>query len=63
MQEEGHPPHPSDLAKRRVTQPPSRDPDGVSPGRLALWAIVAALVLVGIYLYFRHQAKITPLLG
>jgi len=46
-----------------VTLPPSRDPDGVPAGRLALWAIIAVLILGGIYLSFRYQAEVTPLLG
>lgn len=49
--------------KSRVSTPPSRDPERVPVGRLALWAVLAAVVLAGLYLYFRHQAKITPLLG
>jgi hypothetical protein len=46
-----------------VQTPPSRDPERVPIGRLALWAVLAAVVLAGLYLYFRHQAKITPLVG
>jgi hypothetical protein len=31
--------------------------------RLALWGVLVAIVLLGLYLYFRHQRATTPLLG
>jgi len=46
-----------------VTAPPPRDRDRIPRGRMALWALFAALILLGIYLYFRHARGITPLLG
>lgn len=43
-------------------QPPSSD-DGIPIGRLAIWAVIAAVLAFGIYLYFRYEAAMTPLLG
>ena len=43
--------------------PDSRDPERVPAGRLALWGVLVAIVLLGIYLYFRHGREITPLMG
>jgi hypothetical protein len=51
------------IGRIRVTAPPPRDPDRAPRGRLALWALFAALLLLGIYFYFRYSRGITPLLG
>jgi hypothetical protein len=44
--------------------PPSRydDEDETIPiGRLAAWGVLALVLLVGLYLYFRYQPGIVPL--
>ena len=40
----------------------SNKPAGrVSPGRLALWGLIALLLVAGVALYFRHGADVTPM--
>ena len=42
-------------------QPPSDD--GIPIGRLAVWAVLAAVLAFGIYLFFRFGRDMSPLLG
>ena len=42
--------------------PPSDD-DSIPIGRLAVWAVIAAVLAFGIYLYFRYERGMIPLLG
>ena len=46
-----------------MTSPDPRDSERVPAGRLALWVVLVAVILLGIYLYFRHGRAITPLMG
>jgi hypothetical protein len=46
-----------------VTPPSSRDPERVPVGRLALWGVLVAVILLGIYLYLRYQRSMTPLIS
>ncbi len=41
-----------------MTNKPS---SGVSPGRLALWGLIAVLLVAGVALYFRRGADVTPM--
>ncbi len=47
------------------TPPPSQDQepedDSVPLGRLAAWSLLAALLAIGLVVYFRYQPGITPL--
>jgi hypothetical protein len=42
-------------------QPPSDD--GIPIGRLAVWAVIAAVLAFGLYLFFRYGRDMTPLLS
>ena len=51
---------------RQPAPPPSEKsaPDETIPlARLALWAVIAAVLAFGVYLYFRYEAEMLPLLG
>jgi hypothetical protein len=38
------------------------DPDAVPLGRALLWALVGAVLLVGLVLYFKYERVVLPLL-
>jgi len=43
------------------TPPPQNDGDSDIPiGRLAIWAVLAAILAFGVYLYFRHAGDVGP---
>jgi hypothetical protein len=42
---------------------PSTSDDGIPVGRLAVWVVLAAVLAFGLYLYFRYERDMTPLLG
>ena len=42
--------------------PPEND-DDVPFMRLAWWAVLATVLVIGIWLYFRYEGSMTPLLG
>ena len=45
-------------------KPPSpydEDDDSIPLGRLAAWGVLAVVLAVGIYLYFRYQPGIIPM--
>ena len=45
-------------------QPPSpydEEDDTIPLGRLAVWGVLALVLLAGIYLYFRYQPGIVPM--
>ena len=51
---------------RTVTNPPTpdrNDDDEIPLLRLAGWMLLAAVVVFGIYLYFRCEGQLAPLLG
>lgn len=44
--------------------PPSRfddDDESIPVGRLAAWVVLALVLVIGIYLYFRYQPGIVPM--
>ena len=44
--------------------PPSRydeEDDSIPVARLAVWGVLAVVVAIGIYLYFRYQPGIVPM--
>lgn len=46
------------------TPPPRYDDDAddsIPVGRLAAWGVLALVLIVGIYLYFRYQPGIVPM--
>jgi hypothetical protein len=43
----------------KPTPPPDGDSD-IPIGRLAVWAVLAAILAFGIYLYFRHAGDVGP---
>lgn len=46
-----------------MTSPTPQRPNGVPTGRILTWTIVALLVLIGVYLYFRYGRDVAPVLG
>jgi hypothetical protein len=46
-----------------MSSPTPPEPEGVPFGRLAVWIVLAAVLLVGVYLYYRYESNITPLIG
>jgi len=49
-----------------MTTPPPPSPyddedDSIPVGRLAAWGVLALVLVVGIYLYFRYQPGIVPM--
>ena len=42
-------------------EPVSDEDDSIPIGRLAAWGVLALVLLVGIYLYFRFESGIIPL--
>lgn len=43
--------------------PPSGDDERVRPQRLVVVALFVAIVLLGLFFYFRHGAEMAPVLG
>ena len=46
-----------------ASKPPSpydEDDDSIPLGRLAAWGVLAVVLAIGIYLYFRYQPGILP---
>ena len=43
----------------KPTPPPDGDSD-IPIARLAVWAVLAAILAFGIYLYFRHAGTVGP---
>ena len=43
----------------KPTPPPDSESD-IPIGRLAVWAVLAAILAFGIYLYFRHAPDVGP---
>ena len=44
--------------------PPSpydEEDDSIPVGRLAVWGVLAVVLAIGIYLYFRYQPGIVPM--
>ncbi len=59
VQEEGHPPG---ARERRFPAPMSKKPAGrVPPSRVALWSLIALLLVAGVVLYFQFGADVTPM--
>jgi hypothetical protein len=50
-----------DVKSARVTEPTSSPPS--SPMRFGVWVILALVAVAGVYLYFRYQTSLTPMLG
>jgi hypothetical protein len=49
-----------------MTTPPPPSPfdeedDSIPVGRLAAWGVLAIVLAIGIYLYFRYQPGIVPM--
>jgi len=42
--------------------PPSGPPDHIRPRQLALWAVFAALLVLGVVLWFRFSGRVVPML-
>ena len=63
MQVQGHPPTYADPLKS-MTTPPNPPPDDEVPlSRLFLWAALAVVLLVGLWLYVRFGRDVTPIIG
>ena len=57
-----HPPRPAGpMSKPNPPSPYDEDDDSIPFGRLAVWGILAIVVALGLYLYFRYQPGIVPL--
>ena len=61
-QEEGHLPTHAEQ-RFRMSSPTPPEPEGVPYGRLAVWIVLGVVLLIGVYLYFRYESNITPLIG
>jgi hypothetical protein len=48
-----------------VTSPPQRPerPEPVPTGRVVTWLVIAALLILGLVLYFRYGRDVGPALG
>ena len=46
----------------KPTPPPDQDNE-IPIGRLAVWTVLAAILAFGVYLYFRHAGRLSPLIG
>ncbi len=46
-----------------MTTPTPPQDDDIPRGRLILWTLIALVVVAGVYLYFRYDDRIIPLLS
>lgn len=46
-----------------MTTPAPPHDDDIPRGRLFLWTLIALVLIAGVYLYFRYDDRIIPLLG
>ena len=49
------------MSTRKPPSPYEEDDDSIPRGRLAAWAVLALVIVLGLYLYFRFQPGIVPL--
>jgi hypothetical protein len=49
------------MPSREPLPPNDEDHDSIPPARLAAWGVLALVIALGVYLYFRYQPGIVPL--
>ena len=49
------------MTASKLPSPYDEDDDSIPLGRLAAWGVLAVVLAIGIYLYFRYQPGIIPM--